>query len=107
MTDQLKDPVPPSAWPKLNSWSGGAPWLPEAWECTALLHPFSPPQGTDQRPNSPFFQLCVANIACKQGQFFSAQIAGTLYGTWWYMITPDQGTQLSTDKGRTWNQVDM
>lgn len=107
MTDESNDPVPPSAWPKLQPLSGAIPpTMPQAWTCVALLHPFSPPQGTDQRPNSPFFQLCVAEITCMPGQFLSAQIAGCEYGTWWYMITP-AGTQLSTDKGTTWTPVDM
>lgn len=107
MIERLNDPVPPSAYPSFQPMNGPAPAMPNAWIATALLHPFSPPLSSDQRPNNPFFQLCVASLAYdSQRQFFSAQIAGCLYGTWWYMITP-QGTQLSTDQGNTWMWVDM
>jgi hypothetical protein len=41
-----------------------------------------------------------------EGQFLSAQIAGCTFGTWWYVITPER-TQLSTDQGATWTNVDM
>jgi hypothetical protein len=41
-----------------------------------------------------------------EGQFLSAQIAGCTFGTWWYVITPEE-TQLSTDQGATWTNVDM
>src|SRR5882757_2406490 len=108
MIDRLNaaDPVPPSALPSFQPMTGPPPAMPEAWVCTALLHPFSPPLSTDPQPNNPFFQLCVATVTYAQGQFLSAQIAGCLYGTWWYMITPE-GTRLSTDQGRTWSTVDM
>jgi hypothetical protein len=104
MTDQLNDPVPPSAWPQLQPYLGDPPDMPRAWTCVALLHPFSPPQSNDPNPTTPFFQLCVAEITCMRGQFLSAQIAGCEWGTWWYMITP-AGTELSTDKGATWKPV--
>jgi hypothetical protein len=80
------------------------PAMPNAWSCTALLHPFSPP--INPQLDLPFFQLCVADIVCMQGQFFSAQIAGCISGSWWFMVTPS-GTQLSTDQGNTWNDVDV
>jgi hypothetical protein len=81
--------------------------MPTAWTGVVLLHPFSPPHSSGSpQANSPFFQLCVANIAYMEGQFFSAQIAGCSYGSWWYVITPD-GTSLSTDQGVTWKYVDM
>jgi hypothetical protein len=80
--------------------------MPEAWTATVLLHPFSPPLSTDPRPDNPFFQLCVANIECLKGVYFSAQIAGCSYGSWWYLITT-QGTRLSTDGGVTWRPVNM
>jgi hypothetical protein len=82
MTERLNDPVPPSAYPSFQPMYGDPPAMPQAWSCTALLHPFSPPFSTDPQPNNPFFQLCVANITCMQGQFLSAQIRGCLYGTW-------------------------
>ncbi|MBT5050073.1 MAG: hypothetical protein HOM58_16340 [Rhodospirillaceae bacterium] len=94
------DPVPPSEYPVLEPYAGPPPNLPEAWQCVALLHPFSPPLSTDPQPNSPFFQLCVANITFVENQYLSAQIAGSSYGTWWYVVTPG-GTQLSTDEGNT------
>jgi hypothetical protein len=106
MTDRLNDPVPPSAYPSFQPMTGPPPPMPSAWTCTALLHPFSPPASINPQPDNPFFQLCVANIVCMQGQFLSAQIAGCTFGTWWYMITPS-GTQLSTDQGGTWTNVDM
>jgi len=80
--------------------------MPTAWTCTALLHPFAPP-ASNNPPDNPFFQLCVANIVCMPGQFFSAQIAGCTSGTtWWYKVTPS-GTQLSTDQGNSWSDVDV
>jgi len=42
-----------------------------------------------------------------EGEYFSAQITGTEYGTWWYTISPQLGTQLSTDQGMTWTPVNM
>jgi hypothetical protein len=106
MTKQLNDPVPPDALPSFQPMNGPQPAMPNAWTCTALLHPFSPPSSINPQPDNPFFQLCVANIVCMQGQFFSAQIAGCIFGTWWYMVTPS-GTQLSTDQGNTWSDVDV
>ena len=100
------DPVPDYAYPSFQPMNGSQPAMPNAWTATVLLHPFSPPVSDNPSPNSPFFQLCVANIVCMQGQFLSAQIAGCTFGTWWYMITPS-GTQLSTDEGSTWNNVNM
>ena len=82
------------------------PVLPSAWECAALLHPYSPPPLNDPRPNTPFFQLCIASISFIAGQIFSIQVTGLEYGTWWYKITPT-GTTLSTDQGRTWQGVSM
>jgi hypothetical protein len=80
--------------------------MPTAWTCTALLHPFSPPLSNNPQADNPFFQLCVATITYMEGQFLSAQIAGCTFGTWWYVVTPG-GTQLSTDQGATWTNVDM
>lgn len=100
------DPVPVDAYPTLRPVSASPPVMPKAWECVALLHPFSPPLSKDPKPATPFFQLCVATIKYVEGAFLSAQIAGCSYGTWWYVVTP-QGTKLSRDGGRTWTPVDM
>lgn len=104
--NSLNDPVPPSAYPAFRTVTSPAPTMPTAWAATVLLHPFSPPLSTDPKPNNPFFQLCVASIACEPGQYFSAQVAGCDYGTWWYFITA-QGTQVSTDGGSTWSSIDL
>jgi len=100
------DPVPPSAYPSLQSVTTPQPAMPAFWAATVLLHPFSPPLSTDPTPDNPFFQLCVADISYSQGEYFSAQVSGCSYGNWWYFITAI-GTQLSTDGGNTWKFVDM
>src|ERR1700722_12048655 len=106
MPKRLNDPVPVDALPSFQPMNGPQPAMPNAWTATALLHPFAPPASINPQPDNPFFQLCVANIVCMQGQFFSAQIAGCIFGTWWYMVTPS-GTQLSTDQGNSWSNVDV
>lgn len=93
-------------YPVLSPCTAQPPTLPSQWECTALLHPFSPPPENDPQPDTPFFQLCTANVQFSEGNYFSAQIAGCSYGTWWYVIYPDR-TELSTDQGSTWTVVDM
>jgi hypothetical protein len=100
------DPVPPSAYPSFQPVTTPPPSMPPLWTAVALLHPFSPPLSSDPKPNNPFFQLCVANLAYMEGVFFSAQVAGCSYGNWWYLVTPD-GTQLSEDGGTTWTSVNM
>ncbi|MGH8479460.1 MAG: hypothetical protein ACREXK_07785 [Gammaproteobacteria bacterium] len=102
----MTDPIPPSAYPTLQPAGDGPPSMPSSWSCVALLHPFSPPQSGDTQPANPFFQLCVANISFVEGSYFSAQIAGTSYGTWWYVTTP-AGTEVSIDQGATWTSVDI
>ena len=93
--------------PELSpSSSGERPELPERWQCTALLHPFSPPPQEDPQPGTPFFQLCTATIGYIDNQVLSVQIVGCSYGEWWYKIGSDQ-TELSTDRGNTWTTVDM
>lgn len=107
------DPVPPSAYPSFQPMNGPAPVMPNAWSAVALLHPFSPPQivgGGGKEKSSPsdvmppFYQLCIANIVYQAGQFLSAQIQAVSGGTWWYLVMPT-GTQLSTDQGNTWTNV--
>jgi hypothetical protein len=100
------DPVPKSAYPSLQPVETPAPSMPSLWTATVLLHPFSPPLSTDPRPGNPFFQLCIASIVYRQGQYLSAQVSGCSYGNWWYFIT-SSGTELSTDGGNTWNQIDI
>lgn len=81
------------------------PITPSAWECTALLHPYSPPPSNDPK-TTPFFQLCIANLSFIEGTVFSIQITGLSYGTWWYKVTPD-GTTVSYDQGGTWSAIDI
>jgi hypothetical protein len=80
------------------------PILPDKWECTALLHPYSPPPDND-RQTAPFFQLCIASISYLKDDVLSIQVQGLEYGTWWYKITP-QRTTLSFDQGTTWDSID-
>ena len=81
------------------------PVLPASWQCTALLHPYSPPPANTPQ-STPFFQLCIAGISYIAGQILSIQVTGVEYGTWWYKVTPGQ-TTLSLDQGKTWQTVDM
>ena len=100
------DPVPPSALPSFQQVTTPVPSMPSGWTATVLLHPFSPPLSTDPRPDNPFFQLCVANVICVPGLYFSAQVTGCSYGRWWYEIRPE-GTRVSTDGGTTWTRIDV
>lgn len=107
MSSNNLDPIPPAAYPSFQDFTGPPPQMPPQWSAVALLHPFSPPQSNDPQPSTPFFQLCVANLAYVEGVYFSAQISGVQTGTWWYIVTPQDGTQLSTDEGVSWQTVDM
>jgi hypothetical protein len=100
------DPIPQSAFPSFKSVTTAPPSMPSEWTGVALLHPFSPPLSTDPKPDNPFFQLCVANVAYKAGAFFSAQVTGCSYGNWWYLVTP-KGTAVSKDGGVTWKPIDI
>jgi hypothetical protein len=100
------DPVPLSAYPSLAPVVALQPNMPSSWSGVALLHPFSPPLAADPTPDSPFFQLCVANLAYVVGSYFSAQIAGCDDGNWWYVVNPE-GTFLSSDMGNTWSATNM
>lgn len=93
-------------YPELQPYSGSPPVLPASWYCTAILHPFSPPPADDPKPDTPFFQLCTAAIVYTEGVRMAVKISGCEYGTWIYLVYPDR-TELSTDGGRTWTQVDM
>jgi len=102
------DPVSASDYPTLQPFTGTFPNLSPAWECVALLHPFSPIQSnsTQADKDSPFFELCVAYINYQQGQFLSAQLAGSSGRMWWYIITPNE-TLVSTNGTSPHTQVDM
>ncbi len=109
MNTSANDPgVPPSAYPSFTPVTAPVPpGMPSAWSAVALLHPFSPPQSNDPNPTTPFFQLCVANITCVPGVFFSAQIAGCESGTTWWYIIDNNGTFVSTDQGANFTPVNM
>jgi len=79
--------------------------MQSSWRAVALLHPFSPPPSAT-RPDTPFFQLCVATIEFQAGRWLSIQVQGQDHGTWWYLVTPGE-TRLSTDQGAHWQVVDM
>lgn len=102
------DPVSASDYPTLQPFTGSAPGLPSAWECVALLHPFSPIQSnsTQADKDSPFFELCVAYINYQEGEFLSAQLAGSSGRQWWYLIDAG-GTFVSTDGTPPQTEVDM
>lgn len=108
MTNQANnaDPIPSFQYPTLQHYAGPPPVLPTAWECYALLHPFSPLQSNSAPAdaNNPFFELCVAYINYQEGEFLSAQITGVSGREWWYIINP-QGTYLATG-GRRPNGAD-
>ena len=103
------DPVPTSEYPTFTPVSGTTPPdLPKAWECYALLHPFSPLQSNSSPADegNPFFELCVAYINYKHDEFFSAQITGMSGRTWWYLIDKF-GTYVSTNGESPTTRVDM
>jgi len=81
------------------------PVLPSSWQCTALLHPYSPPPKINPDA-TPFFQLCIASISYVENEVLSVQVTGLEYGTWWYKVTAT-GTLVSTDKGVSWKSTDM
>jgi len=98
------DPIPISQAPRLTPHSGPAPRLPPAFKCTAILHPFAPPPTSGPVEPSPFYQLCTANIAFSEGEFFSLQIKGAEYGTFWYLISPNS-VKLSVN-GADWQVLE-
>ncbi len=98
MSGYPADPIPMSAVPQLvASPDTTPPQLPPSFKCTALLHPFAPPP-QDNPPYCPFYQLCTATLAFSDGDFFSLQIKGAEYGTFWYLIRPGS-VQLQVDGG--------
>ncbi len=104
------DPVPSSNYPTLTPAPAGGtpPTLPAAWECYALLHPFSPLQSnsTPTDKANPFFELCIAYINYSEGEFLSAQITGISGRKWWYLINKT-GTYVSTNGQAPTTPVNM
>ena len=103
------DPVPSSDYPTLTPAPVGTPpTLPSAWECYALLHPFSPLQSnsTPTDKGNPFFELCIAYINYSEGDFLSAQITGISGRKWWYLIDKT-GTYVSTNGQSPTTPVNM
>jgi hypothetical protein len=100
------DPVPQSVWPSFQHVPTGLPNMPEKWSATVLLHPFSPPQSNDPDPTTPFFELCLANLAYIRGLSFSAQILGCTSGNRWRYETTPFGTKLSYNGG-AFQKVEM
>ena len=103
------DPIPVSEYPVLKpSPTTTPPSVPSAWECYAVLHPFSPLQSNSTPADSanPFFELCVAYINYSEGNFLSAQITGISGRKWWYLIN-NSGTFLSTNGQTPTTKVNM
>ena len=103
------DPIPTSEYPTLTpSPATTTPTVPSAWQCFALLHPFSPLQSnsTPTDEGNPFFELCVAYINYQEGEFLSAQITGISGRKWWYLIN-NSGTFVSTNGQTPTTPVNM
>jgi hypothetical protein len=80
--------------------------MPKTWSATVLLQPFSPPQYSPANEETPFFELCVADLIYSAGTYFYANIYGCVSrNTWEYYISP-QGTQLRFNGGG-WSFVEM
>lgn len=101
------DPISESQYPTLTPFTGSQPVLPQYWECTALLHPFSPLQSNSTAADkaSPFFEICIATVYYAEGIGLNALLVGSSGRKWWYNITPSQ-TTVSTD-GINYTPVDM
>ena len=106
-TSTCTDPINESQYPQLEPFTGSQPTLPQYWQCTALLHPFSPVQSNSTHIDiaSPFFEICIASICYAEGIGLNAMLVGTSGRSWWYQITPS-GTTASTD-GVNFSPVDM
>lgn len=103
------DPVPSSEYPTLaTSPTTTPPSTPSAWECYAVLHPFSPLQSnsTSADKANPFFELCIACINYSEGNFLSAQITGISGRKWWYLIDKT-GTYVSTNGQKPTTSANM
>lgn len=100
MTSPSIDPVPPSEWPSFTPvTTGSPPDMPKSWSATVLLQPFSPPQYSPPSEETPFFELCVADLKYLAGNYFCANISGCVSGnTWQYIVTPG-GTEMSFNGG--------
>lgn len=92
------DPISDAQYPTLQPFTGPQPELPQYWECTCLLHPFSPIQSnsTPEQIASPFFEICTATVYYAEGIGLSALLIGSSGRKWWYNVTPTQ-TTVSTD----------
>lgn len=101
------DPISDSQYPVLESFTGAQPTLPQYWECTCLLHPFSPIQSNSTAADkaSPFFEICIATVYYAAGIGLNALLVGSSGRRWWYNVTPSQ-TTVSTD-GVNFVPVDM
>lgn len=101
------DPISDSQYPTLQPFTGSQPILPQYWECTCLLHPFSPVQSnsTPEQIASPFFEICTATVYYAEGIGLSALLIGSSGRKWWYNVTPSQ-TTVSTD-GVNFTPVDL
>lgn len=92
------DPISDSEYPSLQPFTGSQPTLPQYWECTCLLHPFSPLQSNSSAADkaSPFFEICIATVYYAEGIGLNALLVGSSGRRWWYNVTPSQ-TTVSTD----------
>jgi len=81
--------------------------LPEEWFATAVLQPFSPPQGTTTKEemDTPFFQLSLARVAYSSVKnLFVVKVTGCDDGRrWWYKMRGNE-TYKSKD-GESWKPV--
>lgn len=101
------DPISRSKFPSFSPPPGTKPTLPQFWQCTALLHPFSPLQSnsTPADAASPFFEICQANISYAEGVGLNARLLGQSGRSWWYRVT-NSGTEVSTN-GVDYSPVDL
>jgi hypothetical protein len=78
--------------------------LPSSWQCTALLHPFSPPTNPGEVATVPFFQLCTAQIRYVEGMGMLIAVSGEDGQMWYYFITL---TETKSFVAGRWLVVDM
>jgi hypothetical protein len=105
------DPVPPSAWPSFTPVSIGSPPsppdMPRSWSATVLLQPFSPPQYSPPNEYTPFFELCVADLKYRAGDYFYANVYGCVSGNTWEYFVGATGNNEMRFNGGTWTPVQM